>query len=646
MYRFFIEQTEVFDVDIEPSLTIIREDGFGNDEQILREKSDTQLRFFCDAYNLICQLRQNYCDSFVVTILYDNELFYIGRVEQKELEIDIEKKIMLLNGIKDLSFSSLLALYKDVDIDTFNTKTLNCEDIVMQKKTLQLNVVPFPAVAVLNENKYSFDVLDVIKYIVGYITDNQLQVVSNYLTNNLYHICYGYALHNTTGSIDKLYPKLSLGTILNELRKKTTIYTILEQSPLGVQTLRIEDENYSYGTQEILRIDKIPKDFKETFDDNNIYNQINVGSSITESEDTIIVPQKRLVAWNKESYLGCGCKGNKDSELDLVSDWIIDANVFYEAIKTPIGDDYNNDDAIFLLRVMPTNNAGIYKMFGGGNELLYNQEINNENVLNRWLGIANSCLVTLRNSKYGFDINTDLDVAVSIDTWGTGIAFTSDRDNIVRYNNPPDIIYDNENSIFDEPTPPDAFTYFLCQQNGTYSFLASSVFKQIPSGSPAGDTDVIGADLYLSIEVWSGIGGVQLAYDEFVEFSTPNLNTNEIPMSLQSTFNLATGNIVFVRYRMVYSEVGPKQWYINAENNAFSLISDSFGCDNITDNTDNFKPFLGKFKYPLCYNDYKLLRENKNGIIKINNVNTWIKEIKYTPNKLAEFTVKYKNTIC
>jgi len=60
----------------------------------------------------------------------------------------------------------------------------------------------------------------------------------------------------------------------------------------------------------------------------------------------------------------------------------------------------------------------------------------------------------------------------------------------------------------------------------------------------------------------------------------------------------------------------------------------------------NFKPFEAEFDYPLCFNDYKALRANKRGIIRINGKDTWIKEVKYKPNDLSIIKVKYKESMC
>ncbi|QQR96935.1 MAG: hypothetical protein IPK18_08440 [Sphingobacteriales bacterium] len=407
-------------------------------------------------------------------------------------------------------------------------------------------------------------------------------------------------------------------------------------------TFRIEDENYSYGTDVVLNIDGIPLDLVENLNNNNIYNQIKTGNNTDRTEDITIWQGNRLSGWTNEAFVGCGCYGLKDSVLDLTTDFITDGAIIEYVKGVPSGDDSGFEDAIFMYAVttlaVPSPIPLVDFQSSGG---IKNTFMWNEEVLKRWVGIANSCIALQRNTKYGFEINYTDGITFSQDEYGTGISFTSDRNNIIRYQNPPlSPNYDNQNSLYDQPNPPDQFTYFLCQENGDYGFNASSIFYQ--SG---GSTPVLNADLYLSIEAWSGIGGTQIGYQEFV-LNGANPSSNEYLMQLNAQFSLAVGNIVFVRYRMVYSDTGYRLWAVSGKNNIFKLISDNFSCDDLQDELGNFKPFEAEFEYPLCFNDYKALRANKRGIIRINGKDTWIKEIKYKPNDVSTIKVKYKESMC
>jgi len=309
MVNFYLDGTLVNDVDAEILFSIIREDGFGNTEQILREKSETKLDFFGDAYKYLCEARQSYCATIDIVIDIKNgnayESLFEGTLFHADIEMMIPKKIGKIDSIKDTSFSALIVLFWENEIPLYSTNTLNCEDLIFEQSDAMFSldiILPYT-------NGYSLNVLDVIKFFINYISDNKINVVSDYLTNNKIHISTGYALHNTTGTLDKLYPKLSLKKLLNELRKATTIYTIVDKDLNGNVTFRIEDENYSYGSDVVLNIDDIPLDFVENLNNNNIYNQIKTGNATERTEDITIWQGNRLSGWTSEAFVGCGCYG-------------------------------------------------------------------------------------------------------------------------------------------------------------------------------------------------------------------------------------------------------------------------------------------------------------------------------------------------
>jgi hypothetical protein len=641
MAKYLLNGIEFLGISAELSVTIIREDGLENSEQILREKTETKLIMYDDAYSYLCSIRNNYCEPISIEILHENnnvyEKLFIGTIYNYDISFDINKCIANIDSIKDVSFSALLVLFWDTEIPLYSNKTLNCEDIAFEKSDSLITLGLPPYI-----NDYSLNALDVIRFLVSFISDNKINIVSDYLTTNKIHISTGYSMHNTTGTLDKLYPKVTLKKILSELRKQTTIYSILEVDGLGNTIFRIEDENYSYGSDILLNIPNIPNGFIEKVNNETIYNQIKTGNNTDRTEDITIWQGNRLSSWINDAFVGCGCYGLKDSVLDLATDFVTDGGIIEYVKNIPSGDDSGFEDSIFMYAVthlaIPSPIQLVDFQISGG---IKNTFMWNEEVLKRWVGIANSCIALQRNTKYGFEIIYDANILISASEVGGGIAFTSDINNIVRYQNPPLApIYDNLNSLYDQPNLPDPFTYFLCQENGDYEFNASGIFFQV-----GGSTPVLNADLYLSIEAWSGIGGTQIGYQEYV-IASANPSANEYLMQLNAQFSLAVGNIVFVRYRMVYTEVGFKKWIVSSKNNLFKLISDSFSCDDLQDELSNFKPFEGEFEYPICFNDYKNLRNNKTGIIVINGKNTWIKEIKYVPNKNSIFKVKYKNTLC
>jgi hypothetical protein len=51
------------------------------------------------------------------------------------------------------------------------------------------------------------------------------------------------------------------------------------------------------------------------------------------------------------------------------------------------------------------------------------------------------------------------------------------------------------------------------------------------------------------------------------------------------------------------------------------------------------------FKYPLCFEDFLTIKNNKRGYISIENKKFWIKSLKYNPQKDSEFQLIGNNSI-
>ena len=113
----------------------------------------------------------------------------------------------------------------------------------------------------------------------------------------------------------------------------------------------------------------------------------------------------------------------------------------------------------------------------------------------------------------------------------------------------------------------------------------------------------------------------------------------DFQLEIQGSFNLAVNDVVIAMYSITRNPT----CYITYQE--FSLVRDSLTVLT-SENSDHYKPFLAKFKYDLCFEDYEKMRKNKTGIIRINGVDTWIKEVKFNPFGASDFTVKYKDTLC
>ena len=647
------------------ALAIIRESGFNNTEQIFRDDITTQLQFTGDGFKYISEQRKlNYCKeiSCIIDAVCENNVYTIfdGIIKQTKVELAISKCICKVNNIKDNSFSGLIRDFIAIETPLFYTKTKEC--LPLSIPVITINTPTTPNTYSITDVK-TFDVLDVFKYLVAFYTDNRIEVKSDYLTNNKFAITLGYNLHNYNGQLEQQYPSVSIDVLFNELRKKLTIYKAIEYEPTGRPYLRIEDENYFFTDDELLVINEKQIESIEKIDEAKLFNDLKVGSNLVKLKDTTtpIVQQDRLTAWNEEVYVNCaGCSGEKGSTLDLISDFVIDANLIHEAMNESEGSDYEHDDKIFLLNYYY---SGFNYKLVGNNLSNYNETLNNENVLNRWIGISNSCIALYRFNKYGFRYVNPYDLSpTSTNDHIIHDGYAVNNQIITSYLGCKDKSYDNKNTV-DYITDITSYTgnpnflnngdmsIFTCQEDGLYKFRA---YSKIIEFKPPTDLDA----LYMAVVNYR---------IKFIVFSDNTLSTiiNSSPVEdldvtnssnvqvtsvfdIESpTFSLSSGNVVCVQISIDATGqfyLLPFNYYHIFCDSVFELVSDNTSCESISDNTDDFKPFETEFYYKLCLDDYLKMRLNKKGAIMYLGEKTWIKEIEYNPNKLSKLTLLHPKT--
>lgn len=672
MYRVYLNNTLLDENDVigiaeGAEFSIVREFGIGNNEQILRDKTDVQLKFSGAAYTLLCDARKNdYCAKITIRIdMYCDpawETIFEGIIQQKYIELSINKYIANVTAIRDNSFSGLVRDNLNTDIPLYYTKTINCDPLQLISQTYTMQTDPTNP----NTTKtiIAYDVLDVLQYYLNYITNNAIEIRSDYLTATTlgdvrFAITTGFNMHNTTGTLDETVPLLSFQKVFEELRKKLKVYMGVEYDG-DTPYLRIERESYFFDdTTEILNITDIPAEVIEKIDTSLLYNQIKVGSTTWELQDaeaTPDYPQEKLIAWNEETYTNCGgCMGEKDSELDLVSGFIIDSNVIYEALNEANGSDYTNDDSIFMFHyyIDGTDRIGLVTNDDVYGKDIYNEEITNELVLEKWS--ATSCAATYRNPANAMSVSDSGPTVVSeVFTIFTEIGITEKA-------MLGDVIYDSENniSIIDVssanptgstlPNSPitETASVFYVPQTGNYNFYAKTTLEFCDT---PGFLTTLDATYSIVICVYSNdtLGTLLNEYEysksQVVTILDPTLD----PIFLQietGNIGLSSGNVVYVKYRIVYDEASNVSATICAKDSFFMIIDDSNNCTNIDQSTSAL-PFTIELQYPICYSEFKNIKQNKRGYVTLMGNKYYIRELTYRPKKLSNLVLLGANSIC
>lgn len=613
--KYYIDNKHIEDISGDVSATIIREDGFANSEQILREKTDSQLTAYLCGYDFLAQKRkEDYCRDLPLRIELNNKELFRGTIRQNDLKVQITKGIIKVDNIKDESFSNMIAQFKDVEVPLNSTMTRSGEPI---------NAIPIqrPLMLIVLRSYLVLNVLDVIRYLVDFITDNEVEVISRYLSNANIFISTGYAMRHAKGTAEQMFPTLSLSQILEEVRKATSLYGVMTEVA-GKPTLILEKEEDTFGSDVLINIDTLPLGLDESFDDNQIFNSIQLGGNRKIEQSS-----ERLENFNNIEVFSCGCNGFKDNVLNLRFNFIVDNDTIIRQLDSA---NYNDDkvwnDDIFMFEL---DWLGIYNN---------NQRFKNINILNEWLGSGINCFTKDMLAKYGF-------LAINRDD------FSSYQLGFLYFKNPIESILDRQNSLHNwiyaidgmpmimTPTQ-DGTTYFKCQEAGNYTFNSKVSVKGLSAGTYDASTNTILLKLMKASSISNAVAGIIL------ETLTENLIDGyeivvgeDFQLEIQGSFNLAVNDVVIAMYEITRDPT----CYITYQE--FSLVRDSLTVLT-SENSDYYKPFLAKFKYDLCFEDYEKMRKNKTGIIRINGVDTWIKEVKFNPFGASDFTVKYKDTLC
>lgn len=652
MYKVYLNNIEQKEEDIInitdlASFSILREDGITSTEQILRETSEMELHFcgatYCYLVDLLSKDRCSNVDFHIEDS--DTGLSYYGIIPISLLVLNPHSKTGTTK-IKDTSFSAYVRDVMGVDVSLSNIKTLDCQPLTIAEKNI---VFVKEHNATTTEVKITcYDVLDVFNYLLSYLTNNKVGAVSDFLTTNKYAITTGFNMHHYATTQDEFFPEVSIQQLFSELSKKERLYTSVDNDINGNPYLRIEQESYFFSnTTPLIDVDEIPFDTTQEVDIDRSYVSIKVGANKTMDGDGEYFRNRRYTSFVEESYDKCSnCVAKKENILDLVSNFIIDSNVIYDLLNAGASDN-DNDEGIVLVNY--EGDEAIRTLIGS--EYVYNDRFRNENVLSRLNEDIAECISLYKYAKSGFRADyTGYTLTIS---GGGGYDGQHDR---IEFSN---IVYDNTSSLdvytgmatyppkVTNPLPSTGsvgVTYFEAQQDGEYSFRLDLVrFLQISKpGSPT--------ELDVQIQIVVHTNNTFTTYTDVYEKTVHVNNAVTTPTSITlitDKITLTAGQVVtaciaFKDYSGFIIFIGG-DYDFQADNVIFEMVSDGT-CETLSIDQDN-KPFVLEFDYPLCQQDYQLIRDNKRGYITVKGQRFWIKELEYKPFALSHFVLMGNNSI-
>ena len=639
--------------------SVLRDDGFSSGDSILRYRVTSELTFWGCGYAELCKIKKKGLCENVEVIIYENScetesIVFTGTIPISWVKFNHTVKTAN-SQIRDNAFSAFVKDFIKTEVNLWSAKTKNCLPITGIDKNIDFSKIHNSAGSA--KEVLCFDVIAVLNYIIKYITDNKMSVVSNYYStptsvfgSNLYAITTGFNLRNVSsqGDIEAIYPTLSFEKVFKELRKKHRVF----MDVVG-DTIYIEREPEMFDNTNVLTIDKIPHGLIESVDSTRLFNGFKIGSSNTKPQDNAhtYYQASKLDMWATYNISSCGdCTATNDSEtanIDIVSDFIIDSNMIHEQLNTS---DTGNDKSVYLVNYFEENGVTEAMREYISGEWVYNTAITNQKVIDNWIGFSPQCLAVKRYSDLGFLVRRD-GYSPYISYPGNVYWFDG-----VSYNT----IFDNGNNIFTPVSGINIYTntnVFTGNKNEIMTYFKSPVstnlnlradllqiyLANINGGTPPGTWTFeyrIYIAHYLDDTFSTLINSYEMSaisVDAHNEKKDLSISTGMIPVNAGECFMVITtidgGSLPAANYNF------------GTEGLSFRLIDADGMCD--TRNDDNFdsKANLYEFEKQICKTDFDAIKANKRGYVLLNGIKAWIKEVKYTKKKTT-FRLVSNNTLC
>jgi hypothetical protein len=622
-------------------------------DNIFRKSLSGSVSLTGNAFNYGCsKLKNGVCENIEIEIFdLNGDIFYKGTIYGYMMNVNLTQRTIQCE-IKDTSWSSLLRNRVNQEVWIRSERTIGCEPI--QRCGFALvefgNILPGVPYA---GYRLGFDVLEVLDYLARYLTDNQVGVVSNFLSTTQVGLYTSKVLNTNTitppGFVsfltdEEVYPLVSFGQLFEELRKKLALYIWVENTLTGVR-LRIEPEAQSYGNTVIDTISDLPYDTQFRTDIDRLNSVVKVGQSDTEvqrGESFVFYPQRRYYAWQEDTFNSCSCESDKDNELNLVSDFIIDSNQIFDALD---GGDYG--DKLFLIATefkLPFSEA--VQTFDGANLYMYFNDIfRNPNVVEAWGTYLETCIYDSRQSGIQFELlcNPLIDDLACVVFPGDGTTPVA-KQGFATFR-APDIVVDSDNGFPTFVSLPNAFVPGLVAGykipvEAYYIFEANLFWRFTVPGTV--DT----ATASVSIVVYQDNTGAVELYrkTETISFTnTPSL-VNQQLYCLTDFVLMPSGAVVTIELTSFIDNASPV--FVTQDfQKEFFRFSEAINCFDIPNNSNTY-PFIYSFNSPTCPVKFEDIDNDKTGKIILNGIATWVKSVSQKLKGDTTFELLSNQSIC
>lgn len=385
-------------------------------------KYPLDLTFVGDGYKYLLGLKKSagYCRRVEVLITFapNGDPTYgtaiRGFIQISDTEHDHTKKTIKCS-IEDNNFGSILKQNSKVPVDARSIVTRN--GLTMSGVTPFNLTVYTPATGGNFANPCTaYELPKVFEHIIKFLSDNEINFQSDFLSNlpasEKLCLVRGEELSKKNNAQPEVI--VSFKELMEFVHKKYNLWFFIDTS--GVTPIfRLEEEDFLFSTS-VVTIPNV-KDLKETFDQEQLTSVIKVGceDALKDVTATYELPYVQAIAFAEEEYFLKGTCGI-DSELDLLTGKEIQADTNAIEAQVTLASSSFNEEVFCIQYDSGTNVAhkGEYILSTpGGLPKLYNEQMLNLNVMNRFKAPTDIALILGDGTNDNFRASRTNDVAMA-----------------------------------------------------------------------------------------------------------------------------------------------------------------------------------------------------------------------------------------
>lgn len=617
MYSYKLDDIDFFDeingID-SISRTISRGwNGTGIDN-VLRKRTESSLTFTGEAYQYLEAKFANICESTNIKI-YDSigNIFIEGTIYAFMCTFNITKG-ECETQIKDTSWSALIIDRANSKFNLRSVKSFDCSASIAKLLPIEVDFFDINGNYIYN-NKQGFDILELIQKQIEFLTNGQMTVVSNYLTNNRYGLFDAKALIPLSSTA---YFSISFQEVFEQLRKLLGLYLVIDGNQIIIE--QESDTKVFNPALTALNIADIPYNSTVSVDEGRQISSVTVGSNeITEDKedsDEYLALDDR---WQEQQYQNCSCASFDKNELDLVTNWVIDSDTILDILING-----NFKDKFVLVKL---DDADLAKAKRNAivptSVFYYNDELRNQNQLDNWATYINSCLYIGRGNDAGFEAlgNDDPNAFGQNNLFALGNTACSVLNQYPIYQlDPFNRFTQTSGGITCNVTPVSGeYTSYTVLQQGFYAFEAARTLTWLANNP---------GDLSISflIQVWENSTMTTLLYQYISNYAASAVNAGgqtAIDMDvITDALFLDPNNYVTVRFEFV-STMGISGVLYSG---FFRSADEVLACLDNLNPTDSY-PYKIEFSQDICNAQFEEIEAKKNGVISVAGTDCYISEV-------------------